>query len=101
MSVDVEAEHVRAEVRQYARGGAFWGAWLVCYLPLTVLALYAWSRGEVDGMLLAWALMLALSVWQVFRGVRSNRALDRLLSRYEQASSSPDPAGTRASDARM
>lgn len=84
MNVDAEAERARAEVRQYANGGAFWGGWLVCYLPLTVLALYAWSRNEVNGMLLAWAVMLALSVWQVFRGVRSHRALERLLSHYEQ-----------------
>lgn len=93
MAVDAEAEQARAEVRQYARGGAFWGAWLVCYLPLTVLAVYAWSRGEVNGMLLAWGLMLALSVWQVIRAVRSNRALDRLLSQYERGSP-PAAAGT-------
>ncbi len=85
MAMDIEAGHARAEVRQYARGGAFWGAWLVCYLPPTVLALYAWSRDEVNGMLLAWVVVLAISLWQVIWAVRSNRALDRLLSRYESA----------------
>lgn len=85
VEIDAEAERARAraEVANYARGGAFWGAWLVYYLPVTVLAVYAWSRDEVNGMLVALVVLLAITIWQVLWAVRSNRALDRLLSRYE------------------
>lgn len=97
VEIDAEAVRARSEVANYARGGAFWGAWLVYCLPVTVLAIYAWSRDEVNGMLVALVMLLAITIWQVLWAVRSNRALDRMLSRYEaQLPPQPRPDSTPA-----
>jgi uncharacterized membrane protein YccC len=84
MRLEPDEQRARLEVARYSSMGHYLGAWLVAFGTPTILVLYAFSRDEPVGMLIALALLLALSLWQSWAGIRSNRALNRLLSRYEK-----------------
>lgn len=76
---------MRAHVRQFSRGVHWLRSWILYYGVPLAIAIYAFVRDEVAGIMAMLGVILGLTLWQFVFGFRQNRILDGLLARYEQA----------------